>query len=355
MKRILIYVSDHHHGHATRMVALARGLIKTGDFEVVIKNSNAFSFLKRALPGARVKKVRTDVGPTFDWNSNKIDPEITFENYSSWIQTTDDWILKEFESFKEQPADLIVTDISPMALRLSEKVKCPSVTVTNFSWIDILKRVDYHEEKKNVIKWLNESFSLSDLAIKLPFSTELEGFLKVEEASLLCRETTFTKEQTLKKFQLNSPLVVVTFGNQIPPKLKINNTNNDVQVVILSPNRTNSGDIRTIQDYSETQNIVASADLVITKGGYSTTAECAKFRCPMYMVIRENYHEEIVLSRAAANLGLAKILDMHSSSSCIDVPDEKQIKDMKSNIKESSIASLEKLTSPIKIIQELVK
>ena len=35
LKRILVYISDHHYGHATRMVALARALFKTGKYEII--------------------------------------------------------------------------------------------------------------------------------------------------------------------------------------------------------------------------------------------------------------------------------------------------------------------------------
>ena len=55
LKRILVYISDHHYGHATRMVALARALFKTGKYEITVKNSNAFRFLKSSLPEARIE------------------------------------------------------------------------------------------------------------------------------------------------------------------------------------------------------------------------------------------------------------------------------------------------------------
>ena len=354
LKRILIYVSDHHYGHATRMVALARGLFKTGKYEITIKNSNAFRFLKQSLPEARVENFQTDVGPVFDLVSNSVDVNSTMERYSDWIKNADSWLSLEEKRFKKNPADLIITDISPMGLRLAKKVKCPAITVTNFSWTDILRRTRYHEKKEKIIQWLNESFSISELAIKLPFSTKLEGFSKTEECSLLCRDLTTSKKQTLNGLHLHSPLVVISFGDQMPANLKIMKNNNNVSVAILSHSKISFDDIPVITGYSETQNIMAYADLVVTKAGYSTTAECVKFRTLMYIVKRKNYYEETLVSRNVADIGIAKILEPHKSSFCIDIPNENQIKGLRSKIDEDAITAMEKLPHPVNIIKQLL-
>lgn len=353
LKKILIYVSDHHYGHATRMVALVRNLLKTGKYEITVKNSNAFRFLKSSLLEAKVENVQTDVGPLFNWVSNSIDVNSTMERYSDWIKKADSWISLEEERFKKNPADLIITDISPIGLRLAEKVRCLAVTVTNFSWTDILRPTKYHGKKEKIIQWLNESFSMSELAIKLPFSTKLEGFSRTKECSLLCRDLTANKNQILKELHFCSPLVVISFGDQIPPNLKIINNTNNVSVTVLTHSKISFDDIPVITGYSETQNIMACADLVITKAGYSTTAECVKFRTFMYVIKRKNYYEETAVSRNAADLGIAKIFDLSKSSFCIDIPNENQIKELKSKIDEDAITALEKLPSPVNIIKQL--
>ena len=353
LKKILIYVSDHHYGHATRMVALARNLLKTGKYEITVKNSNAFRFLKSSLPEAKVENFQTDVGPIFNWGFNHIDVNSTMEKYSNWIKNADSWISLEEKRFKKNTADLIITDISPIGLRLAEKVKCLAVTVTNFSWTDILRHTKYHEKKERIIQWLNESFSISELAIKLPFSTKLEGFSRMKECTLLCRDLTANKNQILKKLHLRSPLVVISFGDQMPPNLKIINDNNNVSVAVLSQSKISFDDLPVIAGYSETQNIMACADLIITKAGYSTTAECVKSRTLMYMIERKNYYEETVVSRNATDLGIAKILDLRKSSFCIDIPNENQIKELKSKIDEDAITTMEKLPDPVNIIKQL--
>ena len=99
LKRIIIYVSDHGYGHAARTIALVRNLLKTGRFEIIIKNYNAFDFLKSSLPNVCVENVQTDVGPIFDWNSYKVDIKQTADDFSKWIKNDKIWISKETDSF----------------------------------------------------------------------------------------------------------------------------------------------------------------------------------------------------------------------------------------------------------------
>ena len=353
LKRILIYVSDHHYGHATRIVALARNLLKTGTYEITVKNSNAFRFLKSSLPEAKVENVQTDVGPIFDWASNNIDAKLTIDRYLDWIQKSNRWISLEEERFKKNPADLIITDISPIGLRLAKKVRCPAISITNFSWTDILRHPGDHDKKDKVIQWLNESFSIAEFVIKLPFSTKLDGFSKTKTCSLLCRDVITGKKQILNELHLHSPFAVISFGDQNPPKLKIIKNSDGVSVVILSRTKINFDDVPVIRGYSETQNIMAYADLVITKAGYSTTAECVKFRTLMYIIKRENYYEESVVGQKAVKLGIAKIINLHKSLFRITIPSENEIMYMRSKIRESPITYLEKLRSPVEIIKKL--
>lgn len=353
MKKILIYTSDDGFGHAARTIALSRNLLKTGRFEVIIKNSNAFNFIKSSLPNICVERLQTDVGAHWNWNSNRIDADKTFNNFYDWIKNEEAWISKESAYFKDNPADLILSDISPMATRLAEKVRCPSVTIGNFSWIDILKNMQSHEKKGEILKWLMESFSISQFAIKLPLSMSMEGFVKLKDASLLCRDTTSTKKQTFEELGLDSSPVVVYFGDQIPRQLKIKKKHG-TQILIMLPGELLLNDKRIKSGHIEGQNIIAASSLVITKVGYSMLSECVKYRCPLYLVPMRDYPEDVVLSRQVMELGLARIVEQHESEFLIDIPDEEQIKSMKYAIKEESIKSLERRQNPLDIIHEVV-
>lgn len=351
MKRILIYVSDHGYGHAARMVALTRKLLKTQNYQIVIKNHTAFDFLKSGLPDVRIEKVQTDVGPVFDWNSFKLDLEATYTGFTKWIENESNWLTKEAKSFKENPADLVLTDISPMALRLAEMVGCPAITVGNFSWIDILKKMPFHEKKHSVLKWLKESFSLCDFAIKLPLSMSMEGFQKTIQSSLLCRDVTIKPEHTLENLGLDSRPVVVYIGDIIPKRIKINNESN-LPVIIMSGRSLN---IENAQIYSyEGQNVIAAANLIITKAGYSTLAECVRSRCPMYILPRIGYPEDEVLCNQVKEKGIAEIIDLEKSEFQIDIPFQNQIDSMRDSIKEELIVEMEKFSDPASIIKKAI-
>ena len=183
MKRIVVYVSDHGYGHAARTISLLREF-KNDNHEIIVKNSNAFNFLQKSLPETKLINSKTDVGPLTNI-STKLDSEKTFKLYLDWIKNEKKWLRNELDYFKNKKPDLVISDISPMGIRFANKIKIPSVTIANFTWIDILKKLPFHTNKKQILSWLHDSFGMANLGIKTPLSMNLEGLTKIKKSSLL--------------------------------------------------------------------------------------------------------------------------------------------------------------------------
>ena len=184
MKKIVIYVSDHGFGHAARTIALVRQL-KKYHYEIIIKNLNAYTFLKSQLPECEIIKIQTDVGPITDVFSDSPNYEKTFSLYHNWINNSKKWLDKETKFFKNRTIDLIISDISPISIRLANKLQIPSITVANFTWIDILEEFPFYKNCDKIIDWLHESFEMTNLAIRLPLHMKLKGLKKPKNSSLL--------------------------------------------------------------------------------------------------------------------------------------------------------------------------
>jgi len=352
MKRILIYVSDHGFGHASRTIALVRELLKKLKIEVVLKNSNAYDFLVTSLPQVQVIKTQTDVGPTFDSDSDKVDVCKTFDRFQKWIDREKEWISREIASFTKNPADLILTDISPIAIKLADKLRYRCVTVGNFTWIDILNGLPFHEKKEDVIKWLEDSFSIPAFGIKLPLSMRMEGFSKIKRASLLCRNRTKSTGQTLAEIGLKDCPITIYLGKE-PLRIQFASAGS------IPFAKMNSGNLevnkKPFVNYFEGQNLIAASRFVIAKPGYSTIAECVKFRRPMYLIPREDYPEDSFLCKDAKELGIAQILDIKKTGNEIEIPSNKQIQEFEEKINQKMIKCLENLSDPVDLIKEFIR
>ena len=181
MKRVVIYISDHGFGHAARTIGLVRQL-KQQNYEIIIKNSNAYNFLKFHLPLHKIIKFKTDVGPVSNIFSEHPDYEKTFSLYNNWINNEQKWLDKETQFFKNRMPDLIISDISPIGIRLANKLHVPSITIANFTWIDILENFPYHKYHDQILDWLYASFEMTDLAIQLPLHMKLQGLKKIKNS-----------------------------------------------------------------------------------------------------------------------------------------------------------------------------
>lgn len=352
MKRIIIYVSDHGYGHASRTVALVRNLLKRKNSEITIKNSSAYNFLKTSLPRTTIEKIITDVGPLYDWTKNKVDMDLTISNYLKFIKNEQSWISKESSSFKKKPADLIIADISPMALRLAEQVRCQALSISNFSWIDILEKLPAHQNKKNVLEWLKESFPLAEFAIKLPLSMKLHGYPRIKESGLLSRNLTSSRKNILQNFGMGTYPISSYLGEY---KTKIFTKNRSTNVIELRGGNIFLNDKRIKNEFYEGQNIVAISQLVVTKIGYGIMSDCLKFRRPMILISRGNYPENESLRKEIEKFSIAKILDINDSREGIELPTGKEIKEMSNKINRKLIDELETREDPSKLVYDFLK
>jgi uncharacterized protein (TIGR00661 family) len=344
---ILYFISDHGFGHATRSIGLLRKLqTKLKNYNVVIYNEKSYDFLQESMPDTRIIKFPSDVGPITKTKVNEIDPDNSFHLFSKWIDNEEHWIKKVKNTFKFSP-DLIITDISPMGLRLSEKIRCPAVTIANFSWTDILKKFPFNPEKNKVNNWLKDSFSISQMTLKVPLSMNLEGFKNIRKTTFLCREPNNTKKNILQELNIKNKLITSYLGQNLSIKFsKIQKDQTLWHLNIL----TNK---KIVKKGIEGQDVIFSSDLVVAKIGHSIISECVKYRIPMIVIPRGDYFEDKVLGEYVDKLQIGKIFSHNTK--VIGIPNNEEIEIMKGNIDEKQIKNLENLTSAENLILEFKK
>ncbi len=349
MKRIVIYVSDHGFGHAARTIGLLREF-KNTNHEIIVKNSNAFNFLKKSLPDAKIVNFQTDVGPLTNI-SKKSDSDKTFKLYTNWIKNEKKWIQNELDYFQNKKLDLVISDISPLGIRFANKINVPSITIANFSWIDILEKFPFHKNKEKILDWLNESFQMTDLGIKTPLSMALKGIKNIKKSSLICRSKTISNNEIFQKLNLPSKPITVYLDKNSPSKIIfLTNKSYPISRIVQNSVKINN---KIIKNFSEAQNLISSSRLTIAKPGYGIISECINFRCPILLIPRKNYPEDKFLCESSKKLGIGTILDLEKENFMINIP-KINFKELKNKIKEKEIEKLEKLPHANKIIKEFL-
>lgn len=289
LKKIIFYISDHGKGHATRSIAIIRELEKL-NIEIIIRNSNSIDFIQKSLPDVKLISGITDVGTTIKKDGVSIDLEDTISNVSSWINNMSNNVDKELEQFLKYEPDLIISDISTMPFHVAQKLKIPSIAISNFTWSDIIK-----EMPSKQLSFLDESYSLADLAIQLPFCTPMKQFPKNKKVGIISRQSTLNKQDFKNHFKIrpSEKCIFLSLGNS---KNKINcKIDSNIKILTNGVTLKNTFNELQVSDYTEQQNLVLGADLVICKCGYGLISECITMGTPFVYVYDSNHFEQMVI------------------------------------------------------------
>jgi len=313
LKRICFYTSDYGYGHAARDIALIRKIQKANFAEVIIKTDTAFDFMRFSLPGCNLKRQRNDIGLIYKDDTVEVDRDSTERALEEWIGSWDNYIRTEKKFCQDKKIDLIISDITPQSFLLAEDLAIPGIGFSNFTWHYI-----FYNLLGNclAVQRLEEAYKAGDLALVLPFHEEMELFKARREIPLISRDVT-VKRETLRAhhgLQKDELLIYLGVGKSLAPGLFKNLRGMDLsgkkilvsQAMELSDTIPQKDIIRIPSNETESQNYLATADLVISKTGYSTVSEAIRGRVPMFLFKREGYEEDKLIAHGVESLRIGR-------------------------------------------------
>ncbi|MCO5568615.1 hypothetical protein L7F22_022314 [Adiantum nelumboides] len=130
------YVTGHGFGHATRVVEVVKHIIAAGHEVYVVTGAPEFVFRSSINDTERlhVRKVLLDCGAVQS-DALTVDRFASLEKYRQTAVIPRASILaREVEWLQHVKADVVLSDIVPVACRAAAEAGIPSVCITNFSW-----------------------------------------------------------------------------------------------------------------------------------------------------------------------------------------------------------------------------
>lgn len=172
------YVTGHGFGHATRVVEVVRNLILARHDVHVVAGAPDFVFTSE-IQSSRLflRKLVLDCGAVQS-DALTVDRLASLEKYSETaVKPRESILATEVEWLKSIKADLVVSDVVPVACRAAADAGIRSVCVTNFSWDFIY--ADYvmasGHDHRSIVWQIAEDYSHSELVIRLPGYCPSEG------------------------------------------------------------------------------------------------------------------------------------------------------------------------------------
>lgn len=303
---VAFFVTPHGFGHAARASAVAE--------EILIRNSSAhvhiFSrvpewFFRQSLPGYRSRswyhELQTDVG-FVQKNSLTEDVPATLRELGKLYPLSDGLVSGVARKLKELDVRIVVSDIAAMGALCAETADIPSVLVENFTWDWIYH--SYRTEYPDLVSYMDLIRSYTerfDLRIQSqPVCEPVPGAVTVGP---IARKRRSSADEIRRKLDISetAKLILLSMGGVSAAfeyrELFARTPEYTFVLSGVDSEDRDPGNVRTVAHQSDISHpdLVAAADAVVGKVGYSTVAEAYHGRTQFLFVSRPRFRESSIM------------------------------------------------------------
>lgn len=303
MLTIAFYISGHGFGHAARQQAIIRHL-STAGVHVHVRTPTPPKFFN--FPNVTYTDKRYDIG-LIQPDSLTVDVPATFAWMDRFLTDQAPFVREEAQFVRQTGINLIVSDMPPIAFEIAESARIPSIACTHFTWDWVYGQyLAEYPQYTPIVNQLRASYNKATLALRMPFAHEFDMFRHIEDIPLVINAPTRTSIQIRTDLDIPAGHKIgllsmggMGWGNADISPLR------DMQswTFLVMPDTweqvSDQAHFRCIPtDYPDYQNLIATADVLVGKAGWSTVAEVIAHRTPMLYTLRDGYSENVLLDKA---------------------------------------------------------
>lgn len=311
---IAFYVSGHGFGHSTRAIEVIRQLsTKT---RVLIKTSAPQWLYDGDLERTfEFHEQQHDIG-CVQVDSLEVDGRKTLQAFTKLWKHKDALIKREAKYLKDNGAQVVVSDVSPLACLIAEAAGLPCVVVANFTWDWIYEPfAKENPDLSDVTDWIREAYGTATLCLRTPFHGGITAFDKVEDIPIIGRHTRAPRDQTREKLGVapGHRLVLLTFGGFQTRTFPLDwsaKLENATVVTTLEDVEEGPNIMKLDRDTIRHPDLVAACDLVVSKPGYGILSESAVNNVPVLFVKRWDFRESDVMQQQVQEMGSGRVVEV---------------------------------------------
>ena len=307
--RLLFYISGHGFGHAARDIEIINAIAqRQPDTHVTLRTDVPQWFLRDSLQ-ATVERISGDVDTGLvQPDGLTIDEDETARRAASFYAEFPARIAREIDVIRTVAADLVIGDIPPLACAAANAAGVPSIAAGNFTWDWIYQAYPQFEQlAPGVVRQIADAYSRVTLALRLPFSGGFASMPRVEPMPLVARHPQVPRHIARERLQLDDtrPVVLASFGGHggsvsldraaASDALLLVTTDYEASKATAPPPhlRIIAADTLRRADLLYTD-LLAAADVVVSKLGYGIVSECIASRVPLLYTLRGRFVEQDV-------------------------------------------------------------
>ncbi len=306
--KIAVYASAHGFGHASRTYEVARALVEQDENTVVYFTSHAPDAFFAAEEHPRIirRRKRLDVGMK-QVDSLTLDIRGTLKELDGLAEEEPRLIEEETAFLKENTVDGVLADLPPLVFTAAHKAGIPCWGMSNFSWDWIYEEyVREHPDFDRHVRRIRAAYAVAQGLFRLPFHHPMDAFSPIVDVPLAARVSALGREEARRRlgWRQETKAALFSFGGfrlSIPPAAK---RSHDWIFISTEPSPhpgasflhlTNSDLRRLGLRYCD---LVAAADVVVSKPGYGIVSECIANRTALVYTPRGRFREYPLLEEA---------------------------------------------------------
>lgn len=311
---LLLYVSGHGLGHATREIAVLQAL--PADVPLVVKTLSPAWHWRNELPNRDLVIVpfAADVG-TVQHDSLSSNAPATLTAWRERDAANKSAFAGECADALARGCRLVVSDVPSFGISVARTIGVPSVCVANFTWADIYRELAAQEPGlAPVAETLAAEYAGADLLLEAGLALPMGYFPRRESVGIIARTGVDRRDALLAALPAparGKRVALVYAGDWGLPVPWERLTHFDEWHFVslgspagaLPPNWTVVG-----RDLMAHPDLVASADLVVSKVGYGIAGECLTGGTPLLFCPRTGFAEYPVIAEYLARSGRGVLL-----------------------------------------------
>ncbi len=314
---LALYISGHGYGHATRVLEVARTLVRLRPGVRFLVRSTIPEWLVRLNLGdlATFQHVEIDVGVR-QRNSYFPDKLRTLQDFASLWENRSQRIKQEAAALRGSDVRLILADLPPLAFEIAEAAGVPALAMGNFSWDWIYEPyTDEHPEYRWLIPAIREAYGKAVRLFRLPMHGDLSAFPSICDVPLVARHAELPASEVRRRLGLAEsakPLLLVALRPEDLADVDwspLTWLSERYEVVAFSPIPLPGAHILP-PDFMRFQELVHAAQVVVSKPGYGIVSECIANDTALLYVERHEFREYDVLVAGLDRYGWAEKLSV---------------------------------------------
>ena len=197
---------------------------------------------------------------------------------------------------KENQIALVLSDVASMPMKAAHDLGIPTILIGNFTWHDIYTHLTGAEEHKHLLQDLEEEYRCADLHILPQLHLPPLQIEKSKEVGFLAQNGQDIRkdlEQYLGISFSGKTLVFIYLGLLGTHSVLWENLaeHKDCLYLTRDPIEQSVPGLHILDDQFDFPDLIASVDVVCTKGGYSTLGLAFASHKPVITCERHDFYE----------------------------------------------------------------